>query len=103
MKIDFDQGMAQFSAVFAKQIEEPPSYNIAIERIAAVKADVDTAENDGFFVPLPDSEPEGSRDHSRVKTIRNRLFILGYLEKDTGRGNIDDTLKEAIQEFQKEA
>jgi len=103
MKIDFDQGMAHFSAVFAKQIEEPPSFDMAIEKISAVKADVDAAENDGFFVPLPNSEPEGLRDHSRVKTIRNRLFILGYLEKDTGMGNIDDTLKEAIQEFQKEA
>lgn len=103
MEIDFNKGMDHFSAVFAKQIEAPPSYNIAIEKIAAVKADVDTAENDEFFVPLPDSEPEKSRDRSRVKTIRNRLFILGYLEKDTGRGNIDDTLKIAIQEFQKEA
>jgi len=103
MKIDFDRGMAHFSGVFAKQVHEPPACNLAIERLAAIKVDVDTAEGDGIFVPLPVSEPEGSKDHSRFKTIRNRLFILGYLEKDTGRGNIDATLKKAIRAFQKEA
>lgn len=103
MEIDFKNGMNHFAAVFEKQREEPPSYDLAIERLAAVKADVDEAEDKGVFVPLPESEPKISKDRSRIKTIRNRLFILGYLKKDTGRGNLDTTLKEAILKFQKEA
>lgn len=103
MEIDFNKGMAHFSAVFEKQTDEAPSYDHVIERLAAVKADVDMAKAKGLFVPLPDSEPKVSKDQSRIKTIRNRLFILGYLEKDTGRGNLDEQLKDAIEAFQKEA
>ena len=103
MEIDFKEGMVEFSALSKKQPEKPPTCDFVIERLAAVAADIDTAEKKGLFVPLPRSEPEESKDRSRIKTIRNRLFILGYLEKDTGRGNMDAPLKEAIRTFQKEA
>jgi hypothetical protein len=103
MDIDFSKGMQNISTVFAEQAEKAPTFDLACERLTAVKADVDTAEAKGLFVPLPDSKPKTSRDRSRVKTIRNRLFILGYLDKDTGRGNLDATLEHSIKAFQKEA
>ncbi len=103
MNIDFEKGMTHFSTLFAEQGDKPSSYDSAIERLKAVEIDVDATEKTGIFIPLPDSGSDASKDSSRIKTIRNRLFILGYLEKDNGRDNLDVTLKEAIRKFQKEA
>ena len=103
MEADFNKGMQRFSTVVKKQGETPWSCDLAIERLLAIQFDVQEAEEIGLFVPLPESEPKVSKDQSRIKTIRNRLFILGYLEKDSGRGNLDATLKKAIRKFQKEA
>jgi hypothetical protein len=103
MEIDFEKGMKRFAAVYQTQLGKPPECDFAIERIAAVAFDVAEAENKGLFVPVPTSEPQESKDWSRIKTIRNRLHILGYLEKDSGRGNLDEALKEATRAFQKEA
>ncbi len=103
MEIDFEKGMTRFAGVYQGQLGKPPQYDFAIERIAAVAFDVAEAENRGLFVPMPTSEPQKSKDWSRIKTIRNRLHILGYLEQDSGRGNLDEALKEATRAFQKEA
>ena len=103
MEIDFDKGMMRFSAVYQAQLGKTPTCDNTVERIAAVTYDVAEAEKNGLFVPMPKSEPQESNDRSRIKTIRNRLFILGYLEKDSGRGNLDEPLKEAIRAFQGEA
>ncbi len=43
------------------------------------------------------------KDWSRIKTIRNRLFNLGYIEQDTGTGHLDDTIRDGIKVFQREA
>ncbi len=40
---------------------------------------------------------------SRICTIRTRLYLLGYLKRDNHRPEIDDMLKDAIYQFQKEA
>jgi hypothetical protein len=107
MNIDFSKGMQDFSAVTKKQAGKAPSFDLTCERLTAVKADVDTAEAKGLFVPLPlpltDEKPKPSGDRSRVKTIRNRLFILGYLNKDTGRGSFDAPMEKSIRAFQKDA
>lgn len=103
MNIDFNQGMPRLSAAFDSTGYGPVTMERLCERIAATQGDLLEAEGKGLFVPLPKSKPERSKDTSRIKTIRNRLFILGYLEKDTGRGNPDDSLKEAIRAFQAEA
>ena len=103
MDFDFTKGMSQFSAVVKKQGEKPPTSDVAIERLLAVKDDVNDAENDGLMVPVPRTEQDGSKDISRIKTIRNRLYILGYLEKDSGKPKLDAPLKDAIRQFQKDA
>ena len=103
MEIDFEKGMTRFAAVYQSQRGKPPEGDFAIARIAAVTFDVAEAEKKGLFVPVPTSEPQESKDWSRIKTIRNRLHILGYLEKDSGRGNLDEALKAATRAFQSEA
>jgi hypothetical protein len=100
---DFNKGMPRLSASLEPTENGPHSIDHAIELITAVQGDVSEAEVKGLFGPLPRSEPKRSKDWSRIKTIRNRLFIMGYLEKDTGRGNLDASLAEAIRAFQAEA
>ena len=103
MDIDFSGGMPRFTAVCGPRMEKPPTVDAVIERLVAVRADVASAEKNGIFVPLPTGPAERSRDWSRVKTIRNRLYLMGYLKADTGRGNMDGGLREAIRAFQAEA
>ena len=113
MKIDFNKGMPRFSAALGPPGAGPPgsgppgngplSVDQFIALITATQHDVANAKEKGLFVPLPAREPQQSKDRSRIKTIRNRLFILGYLKKDTGRGNLDPSLTAAIEAFQEEA
>ena len=103
MNDDFQKGMPRFAAAAGPVGAGPLRADQLIAMVGAAAADVSKAEEKGFFVPLPQSEPSVSKDVSRIKTIRNRLFILGYLAQDTGRGNLDPLLSEAIRAFQAEA
>ena len=103
MNIDFNQGMPRLSATLDPAGDGTVTIERLCERIAAAQGDLSEAEGKGLFAPLPKNESERSKDPSRIKTIRNRLFILGYLENDTGRGTPDVSLKEAIRAFQAEA
>ncbi len=103
MTLDFHKGMAHFSATFAPQTGVPHTFDQSIERISALQTDIGHAGDDHLFVPLPTEIQEKPKDWSRIKTIRNRLFCLGYIEKDTGTGHLDDTIKNGIKAFQSEA
>lgn len=100
---DFEKAMARFAAAAGPVGAGPIPADQVIAMVGAAAADVSKAEEKGFFVPLPQSEPSVSKDAARIKTIRNRLFIMGYLSEDTGRGNLDPSLTEAIRAFQAEA
>ncbi len=103
MNDDFEKEMARFAAAVEPDEAGPVPADRVIAMVGAAEADASKAEERGFFVPLPQSEPSVSKDTSRIKTIRNRLFILGYLAEDTGRGNLDPVLSEAVRAFQEEA
>lgn len=78
----------------------------APERFDELDAILDKANREGVLAPLPGSEQEvRSKEliESRICTIRTRLYLLGYLNRDSHRPEIDDTLKEAISRFQAEA
>jgi len=63
------------------------------------------ARQENIISPLPQQEPSGSDDYagSRIRTIRNRLFNLGYLAVDDKSALLDETIKNAIRAFQKDA
>ncbi|MDX8405512.1 MAG: peptidoglycan-binding domain-containing protein [Mariprofundus sp.] len=64
------------------------------------------AHSDHIITALPDSKPASTSDYSRsrLKTIHNRLFMLGYLEEDhDGVVALDARLRAAIEYFQQEA
>jgi hypothetical protein len=94
MTIDFSNGLEHFRTDWPKN---------AVDGLIGLKLDFESAEEKGLFVPLPKSEPDRSKDVSRIKTIRNRLANLGYLETDSGRSNLNDELRDAIRSFQEEA
>ena len=83
MNIDFNKGMPRLSAALDSTEDGTVTIEHLCERIAAAQGDLSEAEGKGLFAPLPKNEPERSKDPSRIKTIRNRFFILGYLENDT--------------------
>jgi len=104
MKVDLQQGLERFQGLVKKSTEEDTfSYDSVVNRLTALQTDIEVAETKGIFVSLPDKEPEKSEDVSRIKTIRNRLANLGYLESDSGQEALDGGLKNAIRRFQQEA
>ncbi len=100
---DFSNGMKRYSAFHQSRAGKDASIVSVCKGLDALGQDWAAAESDGTFVPLPDQKPERSADSSRMRTIRNRLFMLGYMEADSGRGNLDGPLEAAIAAFQQEA
>jgi len=76
-----------------------------IKRYALLGDAVTQARHDNIISPLPKQEPSGSDDYaaSRIRTIRNRLFNLGYLGVDDKSALLDDAIKNGIRAFQNEA
>lgn len=103
MNDDFNRGMHRFGAAAESVGAGAVPPDRVITMITSAAADVSEAEKKGLFTPLPQTAPSESKDWSRIKTIRNRLFIMGYLQTDSGRGNLDPSLSAAIRAFQKEA
>lgn len=103
MNPDLNKGMTHLQNAFVQTSPAPVTYEQSFKILNSIQVDLKTAESDGVFAPLPNTEPTVSKDVSRLKTIRNRLFLLGYLDKDSGRGNLDGNLKQAIARFQSEA
>jgi hypothetical protein len=78
----------------------------APDRFAELDTILDKASRKGVAAPLPGSIQEvRSKEllESRICTIRTRLWLLGYLRFDNRHPEIDDLLKDAITQFQKEA
>ncbi|MCP4567407.1 MAG: peptidoglycan-binding protein [FCB group bacterium] len=76
------------------------------DRFAAVEKIVAEAEEKRVLADLPTTENEFITTElleSRVRTIRTRLVLLGYLKEDNKKGKVDSELREAIEEFQIEA
>lgn len=75
------------------------------ERYALLGAALSEAVEQGVISPLPTSKPahKSAYSVSRLKTIRKRLFMLGYLERDSGQASLGPTLEAAIIRFQQEA
>ncbi len=103
MALDFNKGMVRFSGRIKDQANTHTDLDQSIAGILDLQKDFNQAREDRLFVPLPSELEEKSKDWSRIKTIRNRLFCMGYLEKDSGTGHLDNTLRNGIRAFQKEA
>ena len=75
------------------------------EQYGLLEATLAEAVDRDVISPLPPSEPGSHNEYarSRLKTIRNRIFLLGYLDRDSGRANLGEVLKEGIRAFQREA
>ena len=78
----------------------------APDRFDELDAILEKASRNGIAAPLPDSIHEvRSKEllESRICTVRTRLYLLGYLEDDNQRSEIDGMLEDAITQFQDEA
>jgi len=60
---------------------------------------------EGIISPLPTAAPATSGEYarSRIKTIRNRLFNLGYLGVDNRSSELEGEIRKGIRAFQSEA
>jgi len=77
-----------------------------LERYAELESILHKADEDGVITALPAYEGEvRSKElvESRIRTIRTRLYLLGYLKRDNKSAGIDENLKKAIRTFQGEA
>ncbi|MFC2037591.1 peptidoglycan-binding domain-containing protein [Chloroflexota bacterium] len=64
------------------------------------------AYDEGVLVPLPEEEDQEITDAfiaSRLRTVRTRLYLLGYLRKDNQRPHKDKGLEDQIRNFQEDA
>jgi len=99
----FEQGIVERAglkeiAASLESMSYPQRYGLLESALAeAVDRDV--------ISPLPTSKPSSKHDYaiSRLKTMRNRLFMLGYLDKDSGQAHLGPMLEAGIKAFQKEA
>ena len=76
------------------------------DRLHALSKVTEQADRDGVLGLLPTGPEEVLPERavaSRTRTVRTRLFLLGYLGKDNGKTRIGKRLREAIGTFQKEA
>jgi len=95
--VRLSEGSSQPRANLASR-SYPERYGLLESALAeAVKQDV--------ISPLPTSKPahKSAYSDSRLKTIRKRLYMLGYLERDSGQANLGSTLEAATIRFQQEA
>ena len=95
------RGRKQGGAAFAAAMPAEP----LSEQYGLLEEAILQAGCDHIITPLPASEPGSAKEysHSRLRTIRNRLFLLGYLEADNGRATLGPMLKTAVAAFQGEA
>jgi hypothetical protein len=64
------------------------------------------AYDEGVLTPLPEEEDQEITDAfiaSRLRTVRTRLYLLGYLRKDNQRPYKDKGLEDQIKNLQEEA
>jgi len=81
---------------------ESSSYTIRYGLLESALAEV---VEKGVITPLPTSKPKHRSEYSdsRLKTIRKRLHMLGYLKQDSGQANLGPMLETGIKAFQAEA
>ena len=63
---------------------------------------LDEASDEGRVAPL-DAPDSGELDPDRVRVLRSRLYMLGYIDADNGRGEWDGALDIACRAFDREA
>jgi len=99
------EGLTALKRSVTSDISSPEQFEQYLERYAMLGGAVEELRQKNIISPLPDSEPAGSSDyaHSRIRTIRNRLFNLGYLKFDSKEVQLDETLKSGIAGFQSDA
>lgn len=77
-----------------------------LQRYSQLEGIIAKVDQDGVFPALPTAERDirtVELNASRTRTVRTRLYLLGYLKKDNESGLVDSKLKQAIQQFQREA
>lgn len=78
-----------------------------IDQVERLGDALDLAPQSGLVSALPFAEPteafEAGSEGARIRTIRNRLHRLGYLETDSEAAVLDQSYRTAVSAFQKDA
>ena len=66
---------------------------------------LENAQADNIISPLLETRPYSTKvySRSRLMTIRNRLYLLGYITRDSGQASLGAELERGIRAFQQEA
>ncbi len=108
-QFDLNKGISELQGAVTTELSGSDSVDQQIDqqlkRYALLGDAVTQARQQNIISPLPEQEPSGAGDYavSRIRTIRNRLFNLGYLGVDDKSTVLDDAIKNGIRAFQKEA
>ncbi len=102
---DLNKGLSELQGAVTTDLSSPDQLDQQLKRYALLGDALTQAKQDNIISPLPEREPAGSGEYaaSRIRTIRNRLFNLGYLGVDSKSVSLDDAIKNGIRSFQKEA
>lgn len=102
---DLNKGLSELQDAVTTKLSSPDQLDQQLKRYTLLGDAVMQAKQDNIISPLPEREPSGSDDYaaSRMRTIRNRLFNLGYLDVDSKNTALDDALRNGIRSFQEEA
>jgi len=92
---DFSETLRSGDPLFTKREKQYQLLDLATEQLAG----------QGIISTLPESKPESADAYSRsrLKTIRNRLYLLGYLERDSGQASLGPLLDQGMRSFQQDA
>jgi len=76
-----------------------------LEQLSLLESRIEEAAEEEIVRPLPATQEEftaASFAPDQLRTLRNRLYRLGYLANDSERDNIDEELRLAVRQFQEE-
>ncbi len=105
VQLNLNEGLTALKSTVTSEISSPDQIEQYLARYELLGGAIEDAREKDIISPLPDSEPVASADYarSRILTIRNRLFNLGYLKSDNKKARLDKTLKSGIAGFQRDA
>ncbi|MEN6426501.1 MAG: peptidoglycan-binding domain-containing protein [Phycisphaerales bacterium] len=76
-----------------------------LEQLSLLESRLEEAAEKDIVRPLPTTQEEfteASFAPDQLRTLRNRLYRLGYLDSDSQRDAIDGELRQAVRRFQEE-
>jgi len=99
--VDLQTGLDDLQDSFRNDQGAADPINHLQDQYALLDSALEQAKADDVISPLPAGAPVA--DGSRIRTIRDRLVNLGYLQQGAKSTVLDDALADAILVFQQEA